>query len=400
MSGRMFSLCTGFTMLRTLAVSNYRSLRDLVVPLGPLTVITGPNGSGKSSLYRALRLLAETAQGGLVAALAREGGLPSTLWAGPETVSRAMTKGRHPVQGSRRQSAVRLLLGFASDDLGYAVDLGLPVPVGSAFGLDPEIKRESIWSGPVLRPATTLVDRRGPNLRATDATGQWQSVAATLTPYDSMMTAFSDPRSAPEMLVLRERMRGWRFYDHLRTDPDAPARRPQVGTHTPVLSHDGYNLAAAIQTIREIGDRAALTEAIDDAFTGSTLGISASDGVFELTVQQSGLLRPLRAAELSDGTLRYIMLVAALLTARPPELLVFNEPESSLHPDLYPALARLIGRSAARSQLIVVSHSAALVSMLGQESGAGTHQLEKVLGETRLANTGLLDRPRWEWPAR
>ena len=73
-------------MLNTLAVSGYRSLRDLVIPLDRLNLVTGPNGSGKSNLYRALRLLAETAQGRVIPSLAREGGLQSTLWAGPENV--------------------------------------------------------------------------------------------------------------------------------------------------------------------------------------------------------------------------------------------------------------------------------------------------------------------------
>ena len=66
-------------MITTVAISGYRSLRDVVVPLGRLTVVSGANGVGKSNLYRALRLLAETAQGGVVNALAREGGLESSF---------------------------------------------------------------------------------------------------------------------------------------------------------------------------------------------------------------------------------------------------------------------------------------------------------------------------------
>ena len=66
-------------MLHTLAVGNYRSINNLVMPLGRLNLITGANGSGKSNLYRALRLLAETAQDGVVNALAREGGLESSF---------------------------------------------------------------------------------------------------------------------------------------------------------------------------------------------------------------------------------------------------------------------------------------------------------------------------------
>jgi predicted ATPase len=136
-------------MLTTLAIQNYRSLLKLVMPLGRLNVITGPNGSGKSNLYRALRLLAETAQGGITSALAREGGLQSTLWAGPEKISAGMRKGVVPVQGVQRKEAVRLRLGYASKDLSYAISLGLPPPPSapSMFSLDPEVKSEmaTIW---------------------------------------------------------------------------------------------------------------------------------------------------------------------------------------------------------------------------------------------------------------
>src|SRR5438477_838698 len=141
-------------MLTVLAISNYRSLRNLMMPLRQLNVITGPNGSGKSSLYRALRLLADTAQGRVAPSLAREGGLQSTLWAGPETISRAVRQGDYPVQGTRRKHPVSLRLGFAGDEFGYVIDMGLPIPGMSAFGLDPEIKRECIWHGTTLRPST------------------------------------------------------------------------------------------------------------------------------------------------------------------------------------------------------------------------------------------------------
>jgi predicted ATPase len=113
-------------VLHTLAIAGYRSLRDFVIPLRGLNLVTGPNGSGKSNLYRALRLLAETAQGRVIPSLAREGGLQSTLWAGPESFSRAVLNGEHPVQGTPRQKVVSLRLGFCADDFGYAIDLGLP----------------------------------------------------------------------------------------------------------------------------------------------------------------------------------------------------------------------------------------------------------------------------------
>ena len=172
-------------MITTVAVANYRSLHDVVVALGPLTVVTGANGSGKSSLYRALRLLAACARGEVVGHLAREGGLPSALWAGPEQISAAVRRGEQPLQGTRRTGPVSLLLGFASDDFGYLTDLGLPTPADSAFGLDPEIKRELVWSGPLPRPAATLVRRRGPLLEVRGDAGAFAPLTdqlRTLTP--------------------------------------------------------------------------------------------------------------------------------------------------------------------------------------------------------------------------
>lgn len=87
--------------------------------------------------------------------------LGSTFWAGPEQLSRRMAKGDVPIQGAVRKEAVRLRLGFVVERFGYAIPLACPSPSNSAFTLDPEIKRKCIWSGPVCRPASLLIDRDG-----------------------------------------------------------------------------------------------------------------------------------------------------------------------------------------------------------------------------------------------
>jgi predicted ATPase len=459
-------------MLTTVAVSGYRSLRDVVVPLHGLDVVTGANGSGKSSLYRALRLLAGCGHGDVIGTLAREGGLQSALWAGPATLGGARREG-HAVQGTSRKGPISLRLGFASDDLGYLVDLGLPQQASggghegsqaSAFLRDPEIKREVVWTGPVMRPGSVLVRRRWGRVETRAPSGaddgwddawggddEWESdpapgrgarggtpgggaglaapggarrgwveLSRSLRPWESMLTELADPERAPELLRVRRMIRGWRFYDSFRADAAAPARQAHVGTRTPVLSDDGHDLAAALQTIREDG-RSVLDRAVADAFDGAILDVTVEGGRFDVALHQPGMLRPLASAELSDGTLRYLLLVAALLTVDPPPLLVLNEPETSLHPELLPPLARLIRSAADRSQVMVVSHSDPLVAELGagadddadtdDQRGPDEHPVDrgsparsivlvKDLGETFVQGQGLLTTPAWTWGTR
>ena len=390
-------------MIRTVAVQGYRSLRDLILPLGQLSLITGANGSGKSSVYRSLRLLADTAQNAVVASLSREGGLPSVFWAGPETIARSVRQGTHAVEPLAKRTVASLKLGFGGDTYGYGIDLGYPPPPPppTMFELDPRVKRECVWHGPIYRKASALVDRRN-NFAWLSTTRDEEPVMLTqhLSDTDSMLASVADPQRAPEMLAVREAVRGWRFYDHFRTDSESPARTAQIGTFTPVLHHDGSNLAAALQTILEIRSDEALATTLEDAFPSSRLYIEVQNGRFELQLQQHGLLRPLSAAELSDGTLRYLLLAAALLTPRPPQLLVLNEPETSLHPDLLPALARLIIAAAKYAQIIVASHAPLLIDALAAAPICTRLHLLKAFGETTLEGATLFNTPKWIWPAR
>jgi predicted ATPase len=308
-----------------------------------------------------------------------------------------MKAGTQPVQGLVRKNSISLKLGFSGTDYGYAIDLGLPSNSPSSFSNDPIIKVESQWTGERLGRTNEFAVRNGPLVRIRNDNGEWQHAYQHLASFDSMMTHCSDPRNAIELLMLRERMRDWRFYDHLRTDRDAPSRKPQIGTYTPVLASDGSDLAAAVQTIRAIGAGDEMDDAIADAFPGARVEVTGADGYFELEMRQHGLLRPLKAAELSDGTLRYLLLVAALLSPRPPTFMIVNEPETSLHPDLLQPLARLITQASKRSQTVVVSHAPALVEALDADADCRQIVLEKELGET-VVQDGTP--PDWRWPSR
>lgn len=370
-------------MLRTLAIENYRSLRHVVVGLAALTVVTGANGSGKSNLYRALRLLSEIVRDGALSSLAGEGGLRSALHAGERS-------GRDPVA---------LRLGFAADELSYAIDLGLPQPGVSPFPLDPEVKTEVVWSGPVLRPATTAADRRSLRVRIRDADGLLGIAPWSVRATESMLATLADPEAAPELFALRERARGWRFYDALRTDPRAPARRPGPATFTPVLSSDGGTLPGALATLLRIGNAPALQSVIGAAFDGAEAVVAEDErGIAHVGLHVPGVRRAFDAAELSDGTLRFLLLATALLSPRPPGLLVLNEPEASLHPRLLPSLAALIEIAAQQTQVVVVSHAEPLVRALRES--ASIIELERVGATTSVRGALPLEGPHWVWPKR
>jgi predicted ATPase len=147
------------------------------------------------------------------------------------------------------------------------------------------------------------------------------------------------------------------------------------------------------------GHEGALDEAMSHAFPGNWVEITAPGGPFELALRQPGLLRPLRAAELSDGTLRYLLWAAALLTPRPPEMLVLNEPETSLHPELIGPLADLITAASASTQIIVVTHARPLVTAF-RDNSARVLELVEEYGRTLLNGQGTLDESACPWPGR
>lgn len=336
-------------MLQRLFIENYRSLRSVLIELGQLTVVTGANGSGKSNLYQALDLVQAAADGRFKRALLDQGGMPSALWAGP--------RGKGPV---------RMRLAVTLDDLSYELVAGLTPKQAAAtrFVLDPEIKNESLHYGGSRRSSTRLIDRGVAAATLTAADGERELITLIDTG-ESVLAQVSEPSRYPELSYVRQRLRGWRFYHQFDTSPQAPARRPQQGVRTSVLSASGDDLGAAIATLEERGDGAPLHEAVSSAFPGYGVIVdSPADGEFAVMLSAPGLNRPLTAAEFSDGQLRFLCLAMALLTTRPPELLVLNEPETSLHPDAVHALAPLIVQAAEHSQVWVTTHDRTLRDLL------------------------------------
>lgn len=344
----------------------------MTLPMRQVNIVAGPNGCGKSNLYQAVRLLQSAAEGRFARDLLSEGGYPSATWAGP-----------------RREQEKHLALGVTIDDLKFDIEINPPNYLQAAFDgpsmfqLDAGIKTETITMIAGKRPVKVLERGKGVCM-VRNANGDMVQYIAPLDPAESVISQITDPSQYPIVDNVRRLLTRWRFYHGFRTDRDSPLRRPQPGVRTWVISSDGADLAAALRTIMENGEDKRLRRAVDGAFPGARLIIENTSG-FEATMEFPGLLRALRANELSDGTLQYLCLLAASQSAFPAPLLALNEPETSLNEVLMKPLADMLFEVSQDSQLWITTHSSTLASSLAELADVKAILLKKEDGETLRA---------------
>ena len=355
-------------MLRTLHFRGYRSLRDFRLRLGQVTVVTGENGVGKSNVYQALALMQRMADGRFAAAVADEGGLPSLLWAGV----------------LKKSEPRRMRWEIEHEDFHIEMECGMiPATPGdpSLFKTDPDIKLETLRHGG--GKGRVMARRKGPaiDLRLLDGTIAQLPLPVHAT--ESMLSEVRDGIHYPAVMAARETLLSWRFYHHFPTDPRSALRQPVIGFWSPVLDADGGNLAANLQTLIECRKAEPLHEAFQKAFPGCQWSPVDDAGRFHLRLLRPGLKRWLDASELSDGTLRFFCLCAALLSPRQPPLMILNEPEASLHPDLMAPLAELIARVSADTQILIVTHSKELTAEVSKCGKTKVVDLISHQGQTR-----------------
>ncbi|CCE09736.1 ATPase-like protein [Bradyrhizobium sp. STM 3843] len=369
--------------LSAVHVENYRSVRNLWLPVEQLTIFVGANGVGKTNLYKALALLRGAADGSITRAIAEEGGLESVFWAGRR----------------REGKPVRLVLKAQFDELeygievglphSYEIELGLPQPTEAAFGLEPLIKTERV----VVRQGrrdVVMMERKGPLVMLRNDNGARETHKSAVLASETALAAFRDAARYPELEAIRREMLEWRLYHDFRTDAASPIRQPCHAITTPTLSADGRDLAAVLATLSVIReDTTDLDAAVDDAFPGARLHAGAEGSWCQFSLSFPDMPRSFLAHELSDGTLKYLCLLGALMGYRLPPLIALNEPEASLHPSLLAPLARLIARAAGRARIWIVTHSEELTAHLQEETGKRARRVVKSSGATGIEGLKL-----------
>lgn len=360
--------------LTEVEITGFRSIRTIRFPLRRLTVLVGANGVGKTNLYRSLELLHAAAKGTLAEEIAREGGLASVHFAGELR------------QQDKPKVELRARLNDVLDgdnDVEYGCTLGFPTPNSAAFRGEMQVKAESLTAR-IGRKQTELMERKGPAAWARDGAGKMGVADTELLASE---TALSGLRGGyREIDAVRHVMTSWRFYHSFRTDPDSALRKPAAPITSPMLSADGGNLAAVFATLRYVRQESVdLDEAVEHAFPGARLHVPPPEREASFAMSFPDMpRREFGAHELSDGTLQFLALMGALLAYRLPPFIALNEPETSLHPNLLPALARIIAKAAERTQIWVVTHAQVLADAIAEESGVVPRTVIRREGSTWL----------------
>jgi len=343
--------------IRHIQVRGYRVLENASVDLKGLNVLIGPNGVGKSTFLDAFVLLSQGAQGQLHHAVSSRGG-----------ISRMHSFGREAAVGfTLRTDKVTWPHMPRQAEFRYSFDLA-PV-MNRYYRVSAE---ELVARRHGRRGETTVIGRRGDRADVSYPLPKGRrAIHNTLQPaldQLALATANKYPSGLTELVTW---LWGIRSYAPVAMDERSPLRLPQ--TLQPTASFpdpSGNDLFSVLQNTRI--ENEACYERIIDVLQAAFPGFSKLDispvGAGQVTLAcRMGSFGPLFANELSAGTLRFLMLATLLLSPTAPPLILLDEPDASLHPELLRLLVELLVQAAERTQIIVATQSASLIRFLKPE---------------------------------
>ena len=367
----------GNMLIRRLKVSGMLSFgpQGIDLPMEPLNVLIGPNGSGKSNFIEALALL-HAAPRDLSAPVKRMGGISEWLWKGDDA----------PGAG-----VVDALISYPHGPmpLRHVVEIGQQ---GERF----EVREERIEDErPIAQQSEPASYYRfqGGNPVISDCPDEPDGLprerligrVMILRPEESILSQREDPERYPELAWLQQRYRNIRLYRNWEFGPDAGLRQsPRADEPSTFLTERGENLPLVLSRLR--GDsRQRFVESLQQLYDGiEDFQVEVGGGRAELFVVERGAgERYIPASRLSDGTLRYMALAAILMDPDPPPLVVIEEPELGLHPDVVLSIGEMLINASKRTQLVVTTHSRVLINAL-EDHVSSVVVCEKHDGESRF----------------
>ncbi|MDE0174101.1 MAG: AAA family ATPase [Defluviicoccus sp.] len=353
--------------------------------LRPLNVLIGPNGSGKSNLIEVIGLL-KAATDDIMAPVREGGGGDNWMCRNEREVSEARVGVDVELPFIRPKKLLRYSLAFGPFFLGT-----------------PNLREEIGEVGETERgddSSELYVKRRRGEVTVTYRDESGKRSQRELNPTDveadqSILSQLKDPTQYPELTFVGMELARMRLYREWSLGRNTPPRLPQkADLPNRFLSEDARNLGMVLNRFEGNPDAKKkfltalrkLYRGIDDYF------VQIEAGTVQVFLREGNV--PISATRLSDGTLRYLCLLAVLCNPALPSLVCIEEPELGLHPDILPSLADLLREASERCQLIVTTHSDILVDAL-TETPESIIICEKENGQTKLERLNKDELSHW-----
>lgn len=332
--------------IQELHVAGFRSLRDVVWKPGKLNLFVGPNGSGKSNLLRLLELIGQTASGHLSNAVSSAGGMVPLLWNSTATDFGWRLR-LDPVDEGRDRVKDAITYEFTLQQLG----------MGSSY----QVVKDDLSNLQAAETPLRIFERRPNRSLLYDQRAGNLVELKDFDENESLLGQIADPAN-PIPLRARREIESWRIHHDIHADRSAPMRQPATTQYAKFVSADGDNLTNVLHTLytedrefkREIDD--AMRAAFGADYGQLEFPPAAAQQV-QLAVSWKSCRKPHMAPELSDGTLRFLLLVTVLASPHPAPLIAIDEPETGLHPRMLSLVAEYASAASDRTQVILTSHS-------------------------------------------
>ena len=370
-----------------LDIQGFRSLKNVSWRPGDLNVVIGPNGSGKSNLLRMLEMISAASDGKLQDFIDASGGILQILWDGRahNLVFSLITSG----------------IGSESNENGIIYEIGIEPKFSDSkfFSNEYSIEKETLIDA---LDSFKLIDKAG--LTGNVFGREDEQMVEVLDSYKETIFSFAKYpmlkwMSASGLPLYGRQIADWTIYQDVRTDQNAPIRQAPVSRLEQRILPDGQNLINVLHTLYT-SDRKFKQDINDAMFAAFGVDFDelifppAADQRIQMRVRWKTLKREQSAADLSDGTLRFLLLITVLAGPNPPPLIAIDEPETGLHPSMLPIIAEYAAEAATRTQVIFTTHSDQFLSAF-----TGTRPTVTVAkwenGETTLTTLADSDLDYW-----
>jgi predicted ATPase len=352
--------------IQSISVSGFRSLKNVIWKPAGLNVLIGPNGTGKSNILKSFELIAASARGELGKHIQKSGGMDPIVWDGQAddiAICLASEMGKKNADGGQYE---------------YSFDLAR-LGKTSAYRIGQERLTGHRKKKTGQKNVFKYIERIGQSVKILGEGGNGRGKNGNgLSDEETVLSAFNIPYFGKvPVQEYQKQLADWHIYHDINVGRDSPIRGPSIARSEKIVESDGRNLISVLHTLYT-GDRdfkKDVDSAMYAAFGGDYDELvfpPAADQRIQLRVRWKSLKREQSAADLSDGTLRFLFLLTVLASPTPPSLIAIDQPETGLHPSMMPIVAEFAADASERTQVIFTTHSAQFLDAFGDKKPSTT----------------------------